>query len=58
MVDEVAKNVFRIDVELPGNPLRATNSYFIRSILNSYIIGFCIIKMDTSCSFYCKSRIM
>lgn len=30
MVDEVAKNVFRIDVELPGNPLRATNSYFIR----------------------------
>ena len=30
MVDEVAKNIFRIDVELPGNPLRATNSYFIR----------------------------
>ena len=30
MVDEVARNIFRIGVPLPNNPLRELNSYFIR----------------------------
>lgn len=30
MVEEVAKNIYRIGVLLPGNPLKELNSYFIR----------------------------
>jgi glyoxylase-like metal-dependent hydrolase (beta-lactamase superfamily II) len=30
MIEEVAANIYRIDVPLPGNPLREVNSYFIR----------------------------
>lgn len=30
MVEELAKNIYRIGVPLPGNPLRELNSYFIR----------------------------
>lgn len=30
MVDEVYRDIFRIDVVLPGNPLKATNAYFIK----------------------------
>jgi glyoxylase-like metal-dependent hydrolase (beta-lactamase superfamily II) len=30
MIEEVAANIYRIGVPLPGNPLREVNSYFIR----------------------------
>ena len=30
MVEEVAKNIYRIGVPLPNNPLKELNSYFIR----------------------------
>ena len=30
MTEQVAHNIYRIGVELPGNPLRETNSYFVR----------------------------
>lgn len=30
MIEEVAKNIYRIGVVLPGNPLKELNSYFIR----------------------------
>ena len=30
MVEEIVKNIFRIGVALPGNPLKELNSYFIR----------------------------
>ncbi|MGI5971968.1 MAG: MBL fold metallo-hydrolase [Oscillospiraceae bacterium] len=30
MVENVIKNIFRIDVPLPGNPLKTLNSYFIK----------------------------
>ncbi|MBR3366400.1 MAG: MBL fold metallo-hydrolase [Lachnospiraceae bacterium] len=30
MIEEVCKNIYRIGVALPGNPLRELNSYFLR----------------------------
>ena len=30
MIEEVAKNIYRIGVVLPENPLKELNSYFIR----------------------------
>ena len=30
MIEEVAENIYRIEVRMPGNPLKALNSYFIR----------------------------
>lgn len=30
MIEEVAKNIYRVGVPLPGNPLKELNSYFIR----------------------------
>ena len=30
MVKEMAKNIYRIEVPMPDNPLRILNSYFIR----------------------------
>ena len=30
MIEEVYKNIYRIGVVLPGNPLKELNSYFIR----------------------------
>ncbi len=30
MIEEVFKNIFRIGVVLPGNPLKEVNCYFIR----------------------------
>lgn len=30
MIDEIARNLYRIQIPLPGNPLRSINSYFFR----------------------------
>ena len=30
MIEVVAENIYRIEVRMPGNPLKALNSYFIR----------------------------
>ena len=38
MVEEVAKNIYRIGVPLPGNPLKELNSYFIRGSENDVLI--------------------
>lgn len=38
MVEEVAKNIYRIGVRLPHNPLKELNSYFIRDGENSLLI--------------------
>ena len=30
MVEQIAKDIYRIEVPLPNNPLRSLNSYFLR----------------------------
>lgn len=38
MIEEVAKNIYRIGVVLPGNPLKELNSYLIRSAERELLI--------------------
>ena len=38
MVEEVYKNIYRIEVPLPGNPLKELNSYFIRGTDSDLLI--------------------
>lgn len=38
MVEEVFENIFRIEVVLPGNPLKATNAYLIRGAERDLLI--------------------
>ncbi len=38
MVEEVYRNIFRIGVVLPGNPLKELNSYFIRGEQSDLLI--------------------
>ena len=38
MVEEVYRNIYRIGVVLPGNPLRELNSYFIRGEQSDLLI--------------------
>ncbi len=38
MVEQVLKDVYRIDVPLPGNPLKALNSYFIKGKDEDFLI--------------------
>ena len=38
MIEEVGKNIFRIEVRLPDNPLRTLNSYLIKDSVRSLLI--------------------
>ncbi len=38
MVEEICRNIYRIGVKLPGNPLKELNSYFIRGKENDLLI--------------------
>ena len=38
MIEELAKNIYRIGVPLPGNPLKELNSYFIRGSKSDLLI--------------------
>ena len=52
MVEEIAKNLYRIPVPLEGNPLRELNSYFIRGTDRDLLIdtGFrtkaCLVALE------------
>ncbi len=39
MIEEVAKNIFRISVPIPNNPLKELNSYLIRGQDRCLLIG-------------------
>jgi len=38
MIDEVLPDIYRIEIPLPNNPLKATNSYFIRGDTRNLLI--------------------
>lgn len=41
MVEKILKNIYRIEVEMPKNPLRAVNCYFIRGDESDLLIDTC-----------------
>lgn len=38
MIEQVYSNIFKIEIPLPGNPLRFTNSYYIRGTERSLLV--------------------
>ncbi|NIN33890.1 MAG: MBL fold metallo-hydrolase, partial [Gammaproteobacteria bacterium] len=38
MVEEISANLFRVEIPLPGNPLKSLNSYVIRASERNLII--------------------